>query len=114
MSATNHDGPSFLTPELAAQVDDKTLDRHVVQKACCREAEAAGQSWDGRCILHKGTPAQRAEERRWQRHAAAVALAQQLGHQGDMVPVLTEAEAAQRDSYRGPPPPIDRVHLELL
>jgi hypothetical protein len=100
-----------LTPERAAQVEDMTLDRHVVQMLCCREAERAGQSWDGKCAKHQGTAAQRAEHRRWQAKAAAVTLAQTLGRTTDHVRVVNYDQAAQEDSHFGPAPVVDRVYF---
>jgi hypothetical protein len=99
-----------LPPELEARVQDLTLDRGDVQQACCREAEAAGQSWDGRCKRHKGTPAQRAEQRRWERKAAATMLAQTLGRAGDYVRVVPFDTATQEDS-RQPMPLLERHYV---
>lgn len=102
---------SHLSPELEAAVANY---RHDHTGPCTHPMPNGAETWDGRCIKHKGSPGERAEQRRWESKARAVMLAQQLGHQGDVVPVLTVAEAAQRDSYLGPAPVVDRVPLELL
>jgi hypothetical protein len=95
--------PAGLPPELQAQVDDLARSRaRGWQEPCCRAAEAAGQSWAGLCVKHKGTPTQRAQDRQWRRHAAATQLAQQLaaGQLGNPVRVVPVGQAIREDSLR--------------
>jgi hypothetical protein len=112
-AATDPGQVSHLTPELQARLALFGHD-HVPAGPCTHPMPNGAETWDGKCAEHKGTPAQRAEQRRWQAKAAAVWDAQTLGRQGDMVVVLTQDEAIQRDSYFGPAPVVDRVRLELL
>jgi hypothetical protein len=67
------------------------------------------ETWNGRCKAHQGTPAERAEQRRWERKSAALMQAQLLGRGVDYVRVVDADVAAQEDSRFGMPPPVERI-----
>jgi hypothetical protein len=109
--ATKDAGRVGLPPELEAAVQQHRLD-HFGETVCprCRFESKDGNTRAGRCP-HRPAPAEAAEQRRWTAHAKATMDAQLLGRSGDVVPVITDVEAAQRDSRYGLPPIVDRVNL---
>jgi hypothetical protein len=109
---------SHLTPELEVLVGLHQADHAGYDQAgrdlgpCTHPMANPTERWNGKCAAHRLTPAERAEQRRWERHAAAVNFvqAEAAGHLRDVVPVYAHGEAVQRDSRLvGRPPVVDRV-----
>jgi hypothetical protein len=94
--------PVGLPPHLEAAVRDHQAS-HYADPICprCRIERKDGGAVNGRCP-HRPGPAALAEQRRWQRHADATRLVQQLaaGHLGNPVPVVDHRVAARRDAMR--------------
>jgi hypothetical protein len=94
--------PAGLTPELEAAVRDHQLS-HYADPICprCRMEAKDGNARGGRCP-HRPGPAALAEQRRWQRHADATRLAQDLaaGRIGNPARVVTVGQALAEDGLR--------------
>src|SRR5512132_3412746 len=101
-------GPSHLTPALAARLavheHDHLGERYSAVRPC-PHAHVVGPSEliDGKCARCKGTPAERAEQRRWQRQADLTTLHQQAraGQLGTgSVRVVDYRQAEREDSLK--------------
>jgi hypothetical protein len=94
-------GPSHLTPYLEGQLANYRQD-HARGQCPQHKSAAPDETWDGDCACNRGTPAARAEQRRWQQRTRLTTLLQQAraGQLGNPVRVVTVGQATQEDAMR--------------